>query len=357
MPTIYRDKRTGIYYLNWICPEGGRQRQPVSKDSDLAKDKKYAETALAELAYKLKSGKLKKLSGITLNGLIDSFWKHYVVIRKTEQGQERDRYIFLHLLKHFGNDKLAEEINLGEIERYVCFRSEKVGNATINRELNTIKRMFRWAARNDLITENRISDFERLPVRDKQQKYFTPDKLKLLMTHTKQDFGLFLMFVLYTGIRITKALDLKWKDINFQHGLIETVAPKTGQSILIPLADDIQSLLKGFKQKTNSEESNRLFPWTYNAVRKEFARLRDKEIFEGVFKGFTLTTLRHTFATQSAMRGKDPQATSRVMGHSSLRTTAIYTHFEVERLQKAVSGLTFLDDVGADVFADIMAKN
>ena len=58
--------------------------------------------------------------------------------------------------------------------------------------------------------------------------------------------------------------------------------------------------------------------------------------------GYTLNSLRHTFATYASMTSRDQLATSRAMGHSNLATTGIYTGIPVERLKEVVAGLDFL---------------
>jgi integrase/recombinase XerD len=69
-----------------------------------------------------------------------------------------------------------------------------------------------------------------------------------------------------------------------------------------------------------------------------------------LIKKYTLNSLRHTFATYSAFLGGDHLATSKAMGHSSERTTSIYTHYPIERLREAVSKLDYLKK--NDIFAD-----
>ena len=44
-------------------------------------------------------------------------------------------------------------------------------------------------------------------------------------------------------------------------------------------------------------------------------------------KGFTIHSLRHTFATTLADKGVHPSTAQKMLGHSDIRTTlAIYTH-------------------------------
>ncbi len=57
--------------------------------------------------------------------------------------------------------------------------------------------------------------------------------------------------------------------------------------------------------------------------------------------GGSLHRLRHTVATHLLMQGTPIQVVSRLLGHSSLRTTSIYTHALEGDLQEAVNRLKF----------------
>ena len=59
----------------------------------------------------------------------------------------------------------------------------------------------------------------------------------------------------------------------------------------------------------------------------------------GIKRGKGIHTLRHCFATHLLEHGTNTHVIKRLMGHSSIRTTAKYLHISNETISKVISPL------------------
>jgi len=71
---------------------------------------------------------------------------------------------------------------------------------------------------------------------------------------------------------------------------------------------------------------------------KKLIRITKKCGFPDVTK---IHSLRHTFASHLVMAGVDLPTVKRLMGHSDIKTTMIYSHLADEHVDRAVERLVF----------------
>jgi site-specific recombinase XerD len=71
---------------------------------------------------------------------------------------------------------------------------------------------------------------------------------------------------------------------------------------------------------------------------------------------FTLHDLRHTFASHLVMQGVDLPTVQKLMGHSKISTTMIYTHLAPDHLKKAIYRLSSRFDNGTNLAQDQKIK-
>jgi site-specific recombinase XerD len=147
-----------------------------------------------------------------------------------------------------------------------------------------------------------------------------------------------------TGMRIREALGLKVEDIDSRRMTLLVARGKGNKQRLVPLSRKLLVELRLWWQVHRhpvwlfpGQRGNA--PLEASSVQRscqaavERARLK---------QGVSTHTLRHTFATELLEADVDVLTIQKILGHTSLRTTAIYTHVRRDHLQAAIEALDLL---------------
>ena len=144
---------------------------------------------------------------------------------------------------------------------------------------------------------------------------------------------LVLMFLYYTGIRLNEIVNLKWEDIDFERGVIHLKTAKGEKERIIFLHDKLKSFIEYFNIKKEG------FVFLSNLGKKYDKRtiqliVRNAAEKAGIRKRITPHTLRHSFATHLLEAGADIRHIQKLLGHSNLQATQIYTHVANRDIKK-----------------------
>jgi integrase len=174
----------------------------------------------------------------------------------------------------------------------------------------------------------------------------------LLEAASESRLEAFYVVAIHTGLRRGELLGLKWTDADLNAGTLTVrrsldvddtfKAPKNrAAKRTLKLTTRALDALKRHKVRQNAErlqagsrwhDHNLVFPNTVgkpmnagNLYRREFQPLLERAGLAS--EGFTIHSLRHTFATTLAEKGVYPSTAQKMLGHSDIRMTlAIYTH-------------------------------
>lgn len=160
--------------------------------------------------------------------------------------------------------------------------------------------------------------------------------------------GLAFLIGLYCGLRRGEILALTTDDIHIGERYIvvnkqmqegKTVPPKTEAGIRnVPIVDVLYDSLKDI----DFSKHDRLFPIKEHALREHFQKALKESGLYGM--GFTIHSLRHTYATRCAENDVSCYVTQKWVGHSTPDMTQnVYTHvnedFEKEEIAKFNKGV------------------
>lgn len=229
---------------------------------------------------------------------------------------------FLEFLQQVPNSKTRRRQPLAEVTRKNYYRR-------FNCALNT-------AVRKGLLTVNpftQIDSDDKPKDHEKPKTYLTIDELRTLAITpcaTPEIKNAFL-FSCFCGLRISDIKVLKWKHIvkNGNKISLELIMQKTQMPIYIKLSDAAQQWLPAYGD--NNETVFRLpAAPTINRHLKRWTETAH------IDKKVTFHTARHTFATTLLTLGADIYTTSKLLGHTDIKTTQIYAKIVDKKKDAAI---------------------
>ncbi len=189
---------------------------------------------------------------------------------------------------------------------------------------------------------NKPFSFEEVPIKKKEKqlpKVISKEKIKQMIELTENLKHKIIIKLLYSsGLRLQELIDLKRKDIDFERGIINVKKGKGNKDRVTLISDALKlDLLKYYSNNTFKTEyifEGRNGKYTKKSVQK-FLEQAGKKV------GIKVTPhmLRHSFATHLLEQGTDIRHIQKLLGHSDLKTTEIYTHVSTKDLSKIKSPL------------------
>ena len=235
-----------------------------------------------------------------------------------------------------------------------------------------LREMFSRARKSRLIPYDPSEDLELPAATDGSHRSLTDaERAVLLKVCGENDFGLWFLILLYTGMRPGELVALNWADVDFKANMIHIHAalesgstrikePKTAAGVRdLPIHAALRPLLEKAKGqpffpvfptrnggRQNSGSMARLWRACKRAMDIELgAELYRNQIVESkVAPDLTPYCLRHTFATDCARAGVPLETVRWFLGHEDISTTAnIYQHRDDAALRR---GMALLDGSG-----------
>jgi site-specific recombinase XerD len=142
------------------------------------------------------------------------------------------------------------------------------------------------------------------------------------------------------GLRIGELMNLKIMDINSSRMTIHLKGAKGNKDRMVPLSIKVLKMLREYYQEYQPKEylfegqkGGKYSPSSFNKLLKIAARTGK------IKQNITAHTLRHSYATHLLERGTDVRIIQRLLGHSSIKTTMIYTQVSEPTVLNVVSPL------------------
>lgn len=202
-----------------------------------------------------------------------------------------------------------------------------------NQVINAIKLFYR-----NRFNRSMEVDYIQRPKREKRlPNVLSKAEIKAIIeapTNLKHRAMLSLMYA--CGLRRSELLNLTLKDVLSDRNLLFIRQSKGKKDRVVPISDKIIDMLreyyKAYKPKTWLFEGQ--FPNTKYSEMSLAKVLKQSVLKAKIVKNVSLHWLRHSYATHLLESGTDLRYIQELLGHSSSRTTEIYTHVSTRNLQQ-----------------------
>jgi len=237
--------------------------------------------------------------------------------------------LFLRFFKASGREHL-ETITRDDVGAFIEHEQDRGLTAnSVSTRLRSLYAFFRFLIDRDVIHPDMLKRKMRIKVPDALPRAIDPEDIQQLLSVLKKprDRALILT-LLRTGMRIGELLNTKLRDLNLKEKSIEIFEAqknRTGRVVYLS-ADACRALKKWMKLK--NPQTQYLFygrggrALTYAAARCIFNGCVDKAGLS--HKGYTLHSLRHTYATELLNAGMRLEYLQPLLGHQCIEMTRRY---------------------------------
>jgi integrase/recombinase XerD len=244
----------------------------------------------------------------------------------------------LRIFFRFFNSKPTFEITNDDL---VDFNNEyiiknKHSSSYQNQVVNAVKLYF-----NNILRRKLAPELIHRPKRAKVlPNVLSKEEVKLLLNSLNNIKHKAMLSLIYAcGLRCGELLRLKPENVDLLRKLLIIKQSKGKKDRIVPLSNRVMALLDSYKQIHA--------PLTYLFEGQTAGEMYDERSLQqvlktavdkaGIKKPVTLHWLRHSYATHLLESGTDLRYIQEILGHSSSRTTEIYTHVSNKSIQQIVS--------------------
>jgi site-specific recombinase XerD len=190
--------------------------------------------------------------------------------------------------------------------------------------------------------------FKYIPYAKKNQKLpivLSVNEIQLLFNVCENLKHKVILSILYScGLRVSELINLKWCHIDRSRMIINIIQAKGNKDRQVMLTPDLIPLLEKYYKEYKPKEYvlNGQFPekeirYSERSVNEILQKLAFKAQIK---KKIHAHLIRHCHATHLLESGTDINLIQKILGHSNVKTTMIYTHVSYNHISKITSPLT-----------------
>lgn len=260
---------------------------------------------------------------------------------KSKRYSENTIKTYTEALKSFFLYYNTKPLEIISNEDIICYNNDyilknKLSSSYQNQIVNALKLFFSTM-------ENKVMN-EALIHRPKREKLLpnvlSKEEVKLILNaHSNIKHKTMLSLIYSCGLRRGELLNLKFLDIDSKRNILIIKQGKGKKDRIVPLSQKILELLREYyisykPKKWLFEGQLQSLPYDARSLSNV---LKQALVKVGINKPVSLHWLRHSYATHLLESGTDLRYIQELLGHSSSKTTEIYTHVSIKNIQQIKS--------------------
>ena len=314
----------------------------IANYNNITSDLTYEE--ISRLEDLIKQIRLEKKTKLLDEKSLDVFIKEYLKFIESTFSHKYFQSVqnaFQHLEEFFNTSKILNEITVKDAEDFKVWLIEKVKRGYIV-YLRTIRAAFERAVTWEFISHNPFGKIKiRKPQKNKPIFISRIELDQIINRISSYIIKEIAVFSFYTGCRLSELVYLKWNNIDMNKKLVligdEDFRTKSAKQRVVPMCKEIYEMLKNKKITLNRSEfvfsKSSGFPYNKDHVSATFKKACR---LTNVDQNIHFHTLRHSFASNLAAEGVPLHVVQKLLGHSDISTTMVYSHTNLNMLQQAI---------------------
>lgn len=353
-----KDGNTSLYLD--IYADGSRRYEFMKlyliPETDAAAKIRNAETMRAATA--IKSERILEITqrkaGIRTGAKGDNltFAELSEAYRTKQERRGRNTHQLEFALRHV-SDVIKPSVRLVRIDRALCLavverlKKSDLKQNSARHVLEQLNALFNDAVRHELMANNPFSLLDRadkIKAEPTDRVFLTAEEVQALAStpYRKDYIKRAFLFACFCGLRFSDVASLRWGDLvtDGENVTAHITMQKTRTPISLPLSKRALSWLP--ERPATASDNTAIFP-------KMRVSNVDRDLLKwvqaaGITKRVSFHTSRHTFATLLLTYGTDLYTVSKLLGHTSIKTTQIYAKV-IDA--KKVEAVNLLNAIGA----------
>jgi integrase len=317
------------------------------RGSTETEDRETAKSIAAKLRADAVLGQhFPKKATLSLSQATERYYQE--VAQHQPSGDDTDRALE-RLVAHFGGPTPINRVTSAEISAYVAkrrgqaWRGKLPSNATVNREVELLRRVFRRARDVWKVDIGDMPDWKAilLPEAEERTRHLSKAETARVLTEARKIdpfLAVVIEFALLTGVRLDGAIKLEWSEVNLAERVVAIRLKSRkpgGETLRIGLTNRLVVLL------ANQEGLHKTRVFTYAARQKRLGRLKGsrqpftktgwRKQWKAILKAAGVTDfrwhdLRHSAGTNTLRATRNLAVVKKLLGHRSITSTLRYAH-------------------------------